>query len=84
MVKFNMLFATEARANFFQLLKMVASGEDVIVINKDSGQKFKITLLNDELKSGKQQALKQLADANLKSMSPEAIKKIVENRLNDE
>lgn len=84
MIKFNMLFATEARANFFQLLKMVASGEDVVVINKDSGQKFKITLLSNEVKTTKQSALKQLANANLKSMSAEDIKKITKNRLNDE
>lgn len=84
MIKFNMLFATEARANFFQLLKMVAQGEDVIVINKDSGLKFKITLLNEEVKSGKQFALKQLANVSLKSMSPNEIKKIVANRLSDE
>ena len=78
-----MVFATEARANFFKLLRMVAQGEDVIVINKDSGQKFKISLLKEELKSGKQSILKQLGDANLKSKTPDEIEKIIESRLGE-
>lgn len=81
MIRFNMFFATEARIRFFQLLRMAAHGEDVIVINKDSGQKFKISMLAEEVKPGKQTILKQLSDANLKSKSPEEIKKIIENKL---
>lgn len=79
-----MVFASEARTHFFKILRLVSQGEDVIVINKDSGQKFKITRLEEESKSGKQLILKQLAETNLKSKSPEEIKKIIENKLNEE
>lgn len=84
MIRLNMLFATEARDNFFQLLKMVAQGEDVVIVNKDNGLKFKVTLLDNRPKSNKQSALKQLAEANLKSMDPQEIKRIVKDRFMNE
>ncbi|MBI2020711.1 type II toxin-antitoxin system prevent-host-death family antitoxin [Candidatus Daviesbacteria bacterium] len=84
MLRLNMFYATEARTKFFKLIKMVAQGEEVIVINKDSGFKIKLVPLDAEISSGKKSILKQLADADFKSKSPEEIKRIIENRLNNE
>jgi len=38
------VYATEARRQFFKLLSMAASGEDVTIVKKETGDRFKLTL----------------------------------------
>ncbi len=78
-----MFYASEARAHLYKLLKMVASGEDVIILNKESNQKFKVSLITEREESEKLAILRQLANANFKSKSPENIKKIIENKYSE-
>lgn len=83
MISFKMFYAAEARAQLYKLLKMVASGEDVIILNKESQQKFKVSLITDRAESEKLAILKQFANTNFKSNSPENIKKIIENKYSE-
>lgn len=83
MISLKMFYASEARAQLYKLLKMVASGEDVIILNKESNQKFKVSLVTDRKESEKLALLRQLANSNLKSRSPEKIKKIIENKYSE-
>ena len=43
MLSVNIFTATEARAQLSKLLDLVATGEEVIIIHKETGQKFIIT-----------------------------------------
>lgn len=74
MVSLKMFFASGARANLFKLLKMVQEGEDVVIVNKDTNQKFKLSLINGDRESNKEAILNQLASLNSKSKSPQEIK----------
>lgn len=76
-----MFFASEARANLFKLLKMAQEGESVIIVNKDTNQKFRLSLMEEESQSGKEIVLNQLANIDFKSKSPTEIKKIIQDKL---
>jgi antitoxin (DNA-binding transcriptional repressor) of toxin-antitoxin stability system len=49
MLSVNIFTATEARAQLSKLLDLVATGEEVIIFHKESGQKFIITLFKSKL-----------------------------------
>ncbi len=78
MLSLKVFFVSEARAQLFKLLKMVEQGEDVVVVNKENNAKFKISLLKEEAQTKKHPLLKKLASSNLKSKSPQDIKRILE------
>jgi antitoxin (DNA-binding transcriptional repressor) of toxin-antitoxin stability system len=48
MLSVNIFSATEARAQLSKLLDLVARGEEVIIIHKETGQKFIATLFKDK------------------------------------
>jgi hypothetical protein len=77
MISLKILNATEARAHFFKILKMAASGEDVIIVNKETSQRFKISLLEEDQLSEKEAVLKEMAGINFKSQSPEKMREIL-------
>ncbi len=81
MISLKMFFASEARANLFKLLKMVESGEDVVIVNKDTSQKFRLSLIEEELQVSKGVILNQLASLDFKSKSPEEIKRIIQEKI---
>lgn len=81
MISLKMFFVSEARANLFKLLKMVANGEDVVIVNKDSSQKFRLSLIEEETQANKEAILNQLASLNFKSKSPEQIKEIIQEKI---
>lgn len=81
MISLKMFFASEARANLFKLLKMVESGEDVVIVNKDTSQKFRLSLIEEEPQANKEVILNQLASLNFKSKSPEEIKRIIQEKI---
>ncbi len=81
MISLKMFFASEARANLFKLLKMAEKGEAVVIVNKDTNQKFKLSLMEEEGQSGKEILLSQLAKVDFKSKSPSEIKNIIQDKL---
>lgn len=81
MISLKMFFASEARANLFKLLKMVQEGEDVVIVNKDTNQKFKLSLIEKSELQNKETILNQLANLNFKSKSPREIKRIIQNKV---
>lgn len=81
MISLKMFFASEARANLFKLLKIAEEGEDVVIVNKDTNQKFKLSLIEEGEQQNKEAILNQLVNLNFKSKSPQEIKKIIENKL---
>mgnify|MGYP001565263612 CR=1 FL=1 len=83
MINLKILSATEARTNLFKILKMVALGDEVIIVKKDTNQKFKINLLPETNKLEKKSALKELTQSNLKTKKWSEIEEILETRLND-
>lgn len=81
MISLKMFFASEARANLFKLLKMVEGGEDVVIVNKDTSQKFRLSLIEEEPQANKEVILNQLASLDFKSKSPEEIKRIIQEKI---
>ena len=81
MISLKMFFASEARANLFKLLKMVENGEEVIIVNKDTSQKFKLSLMEEDSNSDKARILNQLTSLNFKSKSPDEIKRIIQEKI---
>lgn len=81
MISLKMFFVSEARANLFKLLKMVEGGEDVVIVNKDTSQKFRLSLIEEELQSNKEVILNQLTGLNFKSKSPVEVKRIIQDKL---
>jgi hypothetical protein len=77
MISLKVLYAAEARAHFFKILKMAATGEEVIIVNKETNQRFKISLLEEGQTAEKEAILKEMAGINFKSQSPEKIREIL-------
>lgn len=76
-----LLNATEARKNFYQLLKQVSSGEEVFIENTDTGEKFQIVkstpLSHTVDKLELLDKLLEAAPTGMPDLSPEEIKKII-------
>lgn len=76
-----LLNATEARKNFYQLLKQVSSGGEVFIENTDTGEKFQIVKRGPSPNAiDKLRLLDKLlesAPAGLPDPTPEEIKKIL-------
>lgn len=73
-------YVSEARSKLFEILRLVAKGEDIILYNKDTDLKYRVTL-HKAAKKNKKALLKKATKVNLTSMSPEEMKKIFESRL---
>ena len=73
--------ATQARQNFFKLLKLVSQGREAVIIKKDDNVRFKITLFEEKDKVNKKFLLKKMEAVNLKSKPWKEAKKIIETRL---
>lgn len=73
--------ATQARQNFFKLLKLVSQGEEAIIIKKDDNARFKVILFEEKDKVNKKLLLKKIAQVNLKSKPWKEAKEIIETRL---
>lgn len=75
---------SEARVNLFKIFKMVASGNEVVIINKDTDQKFKVSLFEDEKSEDDTEAILQdMAKINIKALSPKEIREIILAKYDD-
>lgn len=70
--------ATEARQNFFELLRMAEAGKEPIVTKKNNSVRFKMTIIKEKRK-GKNinKILKEMGDIGLKTMPLKKMKKII-------
>lgn len=76
--------ASEARTNLFKIFKMVASGSEVVIINKDTDQKFKVSLFEDEKSEDDIEAiLREMAKINIKALSPKEVREIILTKYDD-
>ena len=70
--------ATEARQNFFELLRMVEEGKEPIVVKKDKNIRFKMTMIKEKRKEKNiDKILKEMGDIGLKTMPWKKMKKII-------
>jgi len=73
------LNATEARKNFYQLLKQVSAGGEVFIENTDTGEKFQLVKAAKKPKKDIDQLLEEMGKIGLKSMPIEDMKKILDS-----
>lgn len=73
--------STEARQKFFQLLRMAEEGHEPIIIKKDRGVAFKVSMIKTKKKEDIDDILKKFGDIQIKTMSPKKMKKIFSSRL---
>jgi len=70
--------ATEARQNFFELLRMAEKGKEPIVVKKDKNIRFKMTMIKGKKKEKNiDKILKEMGDIGLKTMPWKKMKKII-------
>lgn len=72
--------ATEARQNFFNLLKLASQGRKVVVKSKNSAFSFVLEKASGSDRKSKLDALKNLRRMNIKTFSPDKMGKIFESR----
>lgn len=68
---------SEARTNLFKIFKLVSKGEDVVVVNNDTNEKFKISRFDDKPKADKMAIIRKMGKIGLKVGTPEEIKRII-------
>lgn len=84
MINFKIFNASEARVNLFKIFRMVAQGEEVVIVNKDTDQKFKVSLFEDErLEDDTEAVLQEMAKINIKTLSPKEIREIILTKYDD-
>ena len=71
------LTATEARQNFFNLLKTASKGREIIIKNRNVLFRLRIEENGEENRKEKLKALKEMEKINLPTMSIEKMKKII-------
>ena len=71
------LNATEARKNFYQLLKQVSSGAEILIENTDTGEKFQLVKAQKVPKKDIEQILQEMGNIGIKTMPIEEMKKIL-------
>jgi len=74
--------ATEARKNFFQILVAAEKGIETVIVKKDSNKKFKIIYIQNEAKVDIEKLLDEIADIGLHAGTPEEIKEVL-NAMHD-
>lgn len=72
---------SEARTNLFKIFKLVSKGEDVVVVNNDTKEKFKISRFEDKPKADKMAIVKKMGKIGFKTKSWKEMKAIIETRL---
>lgn len=72
---------SEARTNLFKIFKLVSKGEEVVVVNNDTNEKFKISRFEGKPKTEKMLIVKKMGKIGLKFKSWEKMKAIIETRL---
>lgn len=68
--------ATEARQNFFELLRMAEEGKEPIVVKKDSRTRFKIIKTQAKKVKDKMKIVEAMGKIGLKALPIEQMKKI--------
>lgn len=68
--------ATEARQNFFELLRMAEEGKEPIVTKKDSRTRFKIIKTQAKKVKDKMKIVEAMGKIGLKALPIEQMKKI--------
>jgi hypothetical protein len=62
------VYSTEARRQFFKLLKLAAPGEEVTIVNKDTGDRFILLLFEKPVpEKDVEQILAEMAEVGLDS-----------------
>lgn len=74
--------ATEARQNFFELLRLVDAGKEPIIKKEDSNKQYKVVEVKKNKSVDKMKVLKEMAKINFHIGSWEKAKKII-NTLHD-
>ena len=70
--------ATEARQNFFQLLRMVEDGKKPVIVKKDRNIKFRMTIIKEEKKKKNiDKILKEMGEIHMPILSIKKINKIL-------
>lgn len=69
--------ATEARQNFFELLRMAEAGKEPIVVKKDSKIEFKIVKNQTKKMKDKMKIVSEMGKIGLKTLPIEQINKIL-------
>lgn len=69
--------ATEARQNFFELLRMVEAGKEPIVVKKDSRIEFKIVKTQSKKMKDKMKIVREMGKIGLRTLPIEQINKIL-------
>lgn len=69
--------ATEARQNFFEILKIVEKGKEAIIVKKDEDKRFKLILAEKEKQPNKVAIVKKMGKIGLKTMSVRKMKEII-------
>ncbi len=71
---------TQFRNNIFKMLQKVDSGEEIVVIKKDSNRKYKIIPIEDKPKKDIVAIAKEMGEIGFKAPSLDKMKKIFESR----
>lgn len=70
--------ATEARQNFFELLRMAEAGKEPIVVKKANNIKFKMTMIKEKRKKKNiDKILKEMGEIGLHALPIKEINKIL-------
>ena len=80
MLNLKVLNATQARNNFYNLLKMVSSGEKVFIENTDTGEQFALIKASIPIKEDKVEIFKKMGKVRLKALPIEEIKAILNTK----
>lgn len=69
--------ATQARQKFFDLLRLAEEGVEPVIVKKDRGTEFKLSVVKRRKKKDKLKILEEMGKIGLKSGTPEEIKAIL-------
>lgn len=72
---------SEARSKLFDIFKMVSQGQNVIIINSDTNQKFQVIPFEEKPREDKVAIAKKMGKIGLKEKSWQEMKAIIETRL---
>lgn len=69
--------ATEARQNFFTLLKTVQKGQEVIIVKNDDRTRFKLSLVTKKPKKNLMKIVERMGEIGLETGPWQEMKKII-------
>ncbi len=82
MLNLKIVNATEARNNFYRLLKAVANGEQIIIEHTETGKKFELKKIDHAPQPDKVELIKKMGQIGLKSLPIQEIKQILHTKSN--